>query len=166
MRETGDVISTDEFRALHPYTSFPILLPTGLLDSFGADPVLNGVQPDLTEDQYSVFIGVEEISGIWFTKFEARDMTEEELASRLADRRRSMVVTPLQAKAALLQAGLLDDVEAIISDPSTDRMVVLAWNNALEYRRLSPMITGLTSVLGWSDEQLDGLFNNAANITI
>lgn len=75
---------------------------------------------------------------------------------------RNWVVTPFQAKAALLDAGLLDDIEALMADLATDRTVVLAWNNVTEFRRLSPMVAGIASALGWSDEQLDGLFEAAA----
>ena len=80
-------------------------------------------------------------------------------------RRQTMNVTPFQAKAALLQAALLDDVEALISDPAADPLVKLAWTNALEYRRLSPMVEGIKTALGWTDEQLDSLFEQAALIS-
>ena len=76
-----------------------------------------------------------------------------------------MNVTPFQAKSALLDAGLLDDIEALIADPSTDRVVVLAWNNAIQFERLSPMVAGIATALGWSDEQLDALFAQAAEVT-
>lgn len=80
----------------------------------------------------------------------------------LEELRAQMNVTPFQAKAALLDAGLLDDIEALMSDPATDRTVVLAWNNVTEFRRLSPMVAGIAAALGWSDEQLDSLFAAAA----
>ena len=40
--------------------------------------------------------------------------------------------------------------------------VVLAWNNAIQFERLSPMVAGIATALGWSDEQLDTLFEAAA----
>lgn len=75
------------------------------------------------------------------------------------------VVTPFQAKAALLDAGLLDDIETLMADPTTDRTVVLAWNTVTEFRRLSPMVAGIAAALGWTDEQLDSLFEAAALIS-
>lgn len=165
IRDSGVVVTEDSFRALFPGTSFPQILAPEILDSFGADPVFEGPHPSLTEDQYSVYVGVELIGGYFFTRWEARDMSEEQKAHRLAEKRNTMVVSPFQAKAALLNAGLLDDVEAIIASPDTDRMVVLAWANALEYKRLSPMVASIASSLGWSDSQLDELFIQAAIIT-
>lgn len=165
IRETGAVVYDNEFRAMYPDTSFPPALTVELLNDFGADPVLNGPQPILTENQYAVYVGVEEIDGQWFTKYEARDYTPEEIAQRLQQKREGMNVTPYQAKAALFEAGFLDEVEALIDAPDTDRLIVLAWNNAIEYRRLSPMVSGIASALGWTDEQLDDLFIAAAQIT-
>ena len=73
-------------------------------------------------------------------------------------------VSPLQAKAVLLQQGSLAAVEAYV-ESSTDPLVKLAWTNAIECRRPSPMVAGIASALGWTDEQLDDLFIAAAKIT-
>lgn len=74
------------------------------------------------------------------------------------------VVTPFQAKAALLQAGLLPSVEAAIE--AADPVVRLAWEYALEFRRTSPAVQGLAQAMGWTEEQLDGLFEMAATIEV
>ena len=58
IRETGAVVYDNEFRALHPNTSFPLVLSAELLNDFGADPVFEGPQPELTADQYSAYTGV------------------------------------------------------------------------------------------------------------
>lgn len=73
-------------------------------------------------------------------------------------------VTPYQAKAALLAAGLLNDVLALVNDPATDPVVVLAWNNAQSFERLSSMVAGIATALGLTNEQLDDLFETAAAI--
>lgn len=75
-------------------------------------------------------------------------------------------VTPFQAKAALLQSGLLDDVEALIANPATDPLVKLAWNTALAFERESPSILGIANALGWSDSDLDTLFVTASEIKV
>ena len=74
------------------------------------------------------------------------------------------IVTPFQAKAALLLQGLLGDVEALVSDPATDPLVKLAWTTALEFRRTSPAILGIAQAMGWTEAQLDDLFTLAAGI--
>lgn len=82
------------------------------------------------------------------------------------ERRRSMAVTPLQAKVALYNAGLLDEVENYVNDRSTDIVVKLAWSNAIQYERLSPMILSIGSTLGLTPEQIDALFDEAAEVSV
>ena len=74
-------------------------------------------------------------------------------------------VTAFQAKAALLQADLLDDVEAMMTDPATPRIVKLAWSEALTFERQSPTVRSLGSALGLNDSALDDLFIAASGIT-
>lgn len=74
-------------------------------------------------------------------------------------------VTAFQAKAALLQADLLNDVEAMMADPETPRIVTLAWTEALHFERQSPTVQSLGSALGLDDAALDSLFVAAAGIS-
>ena len=76
----------------------------------------------------------------------------------------TLIVSRFQAKAALLQAGLLDDVEAMMSDHQADPIAKLAWQDAIEFRRYSPALTGVATALGWTDAQLDQLFIAASQI--
>lgn len=75
-----------------------------------------------------------------------------------------LVVTPFQAKAALLQAGLLNDVETVIQ--TSDELTQLAWNTALEFKRYSPAILSIAESLNWSDSLLDSLFISAYEIQV
>jgi hypothetical protein len=81
IRDTGQVMTESEFRSLHPDTSFPPQLTAELLDSFGADPVLNGPQAQPTRYQVSFRDGVEEVNGQWFTKFSVADMDADAIVS-------------------------------------------------------------------------------------
>ena len=74
-------------------------------------------------------------------------------------------VSPLQAKAVLLQEGSLNAVEAFVN-AATDPLVKLAWTNAIEYRRESPLLLAIAQSMGWSDSDLDLLFIEAAKIEI
>lgn len=105
------------------------------------------------------------VGGVWVQTWAVESATPEEITQRLEQKRQSMVVSKFQGKAALLAAGILPDVEALVADPATDPLVVLAWQDVTEFRRLSPMIAGIASALGWSDEQLDDLFESAALIS-
>jgi hypothetical protein len=165
IRETSAVVYDNEFRAMHPNTSFPAVLSVELLNDFGADPVLEGPQPTLTADQYAVYDGViQDSNGNWMTSYVAVDYTAEEIAAKVEQWRSSASCTPFQGKAALFQAGLLDDVEALITDAATDTLTKLAWANAIEWKRNSPMITSLSTALNMADTQVDDLFKAASQI--
>lgn len=75
-----------------------------------------------------------------------------------------LVVSPFQAKAALLQAGVLDDVETLLAN--ADQLTQMAWNEALEFRRYSPAVLNIATALNWTDEFLDNLFINAFEIKV
>jgi len=81
----------------------------------------------------------------------------------LRKRRESMKVTCYQAKAALLNAGLLDSIESAIA-ASEDPLLKLAWAEA-SFDRLSPFAGKMLELTGLTDTQLDDLFDAAANIT-
>ena len=66
------------------------------------------------------------------------------------------------AKAALLQAGLLDAAEHAVAQ--ADPVTQLAWAEAVEYRRTSPAIAAIGAALDLTDEDIDELFVAAAGI--
>lgn len=74
------------------------------------------------------------------------------------------VVTRFQARAALHLAGLLTTVEALMTDPQTDMLARLAWQDAQEFRRQSPTVLSMAAALGLTDAQLDALFTTAAGV--
>jgi hypothetical protein len=86
VRETGQVITEQEFRRLHSNTSFPQVLTPEILDNFDVDPILEGPQAQTTPPyEISVRQGIEEINGQWFTKYvvgpnftDTEDKTAEE----------------------------------------------------------------------------------------
>lgn len=86
--------------------------------------------------------------------------TERELDKR----REGMVVSRFQARAILRKMGVRDQVDALVADPETDPLVVDAWNDAQEFRRTSPTIAMFAGELGLSDEQVDEMFEQAAQI--
>lgn len=73
-------------------------------------------------------------------------------------------VSRFQAQAALYQAGLLDDVEALMMNPATDPIARLAWVNAQEFKLTSPTIEAVRPALGLTVEQLYDMFRFAATI--
>lgn len=99
IRETGAVVTSSEFRAMHPNTGFPQVLVEEILDAFGADPVFNGPQAQPTRYQVAYRDGVEQVNGKWYTKFAVADMgdeakaalDEQQAASIRAERSRRLV---------------------------------------------------------------------------
>jgi hypothetical protein len=75
------------------------------------------------------------------------------------------VVSRLRAKAALLQAGLLDQANAAVA-ASNDTMLQLAWAEAAEFRRDNVYIAQLAQTLGLTSVQVDDLFVAAYQIQI
>jgi len=74
-------------------------------------------------------------------------------------------VSPYQARAALDDIGLLDEVETLLTNPATPKKAKLAWLHAQEFRRDSPTVLAMSAQLGLTEEQLDALFIAAAQIT-
>lgn len=74
------------------------------------------------------------------------------------------VVSRFQARAALLAAGLLDQVEALMANESTPAIAKLAWADAQEFKRNSPTVNALAASLQLTEAQLDELFTAAATI--
>lgn len=83
-------------------------------------------------------------------------------AEILAAERAGMVISRMQARIALHNAGLLSMVEAAVA--AADPFVKIAWADAQEFRRNSPTIASLAGAVNLSPEQLDDLFRAAALI--
>lgn len=64
-------------------------------------------------------------------------------------------ITPRQARLALLNIGLLDDIEAMVAN---DRAMQIWWEYSLEINRDNEHILSAQTALNLTDEQLDNLF--------
>lgn len=90
----------------------------------------------------------------------------EKPANPINDIRETMVVSVFQGTAALLNAGLLNDVEAFFNSVNATPLQKLAWERVVVFERLSPLVISMGQMLNLTDEQLDQLFIEAAAITI
>jgi hypothetical protein len=68
----------------------------------------------------------------------------------------------MQAELALLDAGLLADVESAVA--ASPERVQRAWHRSTQLRRDSDMVADLATAIGITDAQLDDLFIAAARI--
>lgn len=92
---------------------------------------------------------------------------EAALAGEMTARRAKLVVTMRQARRALLDAGLLDQVDAAIAaiaDATERRQAEIDWEYATTVERLWPWVQALGAALGLSAEALDALFEQAATL--
>ena len=70
IRSTGAVVYEGEFRSMHASTSFPAQLTEEIINALGGDVVFEGPQATGGDHyQYSIYSGVEEIDGKWYTKY-------------------------------------------------------------------------------------------------
>ena len=96
-----------------------------------------------------------------------RKVTQDEIDQRKAEAERArldaITVSRFQAKTALDDAGLLDDIEAYMSSDDVPRRVRLAWQEA-QFKRGSKMINDLAGEFDLSEEKLDELFLAAKEI--
>lgn len=94
--------------------------------------------------------------------WEEREPTDVERAIAAANKRaqRVMVVSMRQAELALLDAGLLDDVELLVMN--LPRAAQIEWKRAQSVERDHPLIAYVQQAKGLTDEQIDDLFTDAA----
>jgi len=158
--------SLTDLRLSHPGTSFPEIITDELAGEFGvvfvnetSIPSYNSETEKLVEKD-PIFQ-----NGQWSRVWEVVQLTQEEIDANNESRRGSMIVSRFQAKTAVYNAGLLDDIESLINNANTDPVIKFAWNDAQEFRRNSPSIALIAQQLNLTDEQLDQLFIDAANIT-
>jgi len=83
IRETGNVVTEQEFRAMFPNTGFPVQLTEEIINDFGGDVVFEGPQASNGDRyQFSMRQGVEQLDGKWYTKYVLgpvfTDYTDEE----------------------------------------------------------------------------------------
>lgn len=70
-------------------------------------------------------------------------------------------ITARQARLVLLQADLLDNVEATLN---TNRAWQIEWEYASEIERSHTLIVAMQQALNLTDEQVDNLFINGAKL--
>ncbi len=76
------------------------------------------------------------------------------------------VVTMRQARLALLSAGVLSAIDAVISGmPSPQKEAAqIEWEYAATVNKHSPLVVGLADGLGLTADQIDELFDNASKL--
>ena len=115
-------------------------------------PEFFGTCPDDADTQVDGVLGVY-LQADWET------MREDEMRARNPVPQQ---VTMRQARLALLSAGLLDDVEAVIS--AAGRAAQLEWEYAAVVDRSNPAVAAVQQQQALTDVQIDDLFREAAKL--
>lgn len=156
--------SLTDMRRANPDVSFPANIPDDLAAEFNVFPVVEVTPPSYNPDtQNLVWVDPGYANGVWTQQWRVDDMTPEEIAARIAAWRAGASCKPFQGRVALSNAGLLTQVETAIQ--SADDKTKIAWEYAILWERMSPMILALASALGLTEAQVDNLFKQAAEIT-
>lgn len=96
------------------------------------------------------------------------EMTEDEIIElqRMDAEKRAVVLvptmlTPRQARLALLGVGLLDEVETLLA---SDKAMQIWWEYSLDIQRNHEHIVTIGGALGLTETQLDDLFIEGAKL--
>ena len=125
------------------------------------------------DDANQRWIAVEDLSTIARFGFTAEDFPQApkpefpEWVPLPQEPSKVRLVSMRQARLALLQAGLLTQVEtaiAAIGDAGQRAAVQIEWEYATEVNRSHPWVQTLGAALGLSAEDLDALFEQAATL--
>lgn len=95
-----------------------------------------------------------------FEPWYSDEAIEKEVAKR-KEELKVKSVTPRQARLKLIEADLLDNLEAIIE---TNRAWKIEWEYATVVKRDSPLIEAVTNQAGLTSEQIDELFMEASKL--
>ena len=115
-------------------------------------PEFFGTCPDDADPQVDGVLGV-------YSQADWETMREDEMRARNPVPQQ---VTMRQARLALLSAGLLDDVEAVIS--AAGRAAQLEWEYAAVVDRSNPAVAAVQQQQALTDVQIDDLFREAAKL--
>lgn len=152
-----------DLRRDYPNVSFPAEPSESTLVEYGVYPVKPTPRPS---GDVVVEVDPKLQSGMWVQAWSVRDYTPEEADAQLAEYRSGLQCSMRQARLALLQQGLLSQVEAAIAAmPEPDKSAVtIEWEYAHVVDRNSPWMSAMAAALGLTDEQLDGLFELALTL--
>lgn len=167
---TGEYpLTADDIKSRLPNTLFshPFIPPVGYAE------VLQTPMPDWKPAIEHCIEGAPEFTqGVWKRSWiierlysdpsaEATALAAHEAKALLAWREQT-TCTPFQGRIALSNAGLLANVLTAIE--GADEKTKVAWEYALEWKRMSPMIATLGAALNITDAEIDDLFKAASQI--
>jgi len=170
----GSLFTESEIKALNPNTSFP----TPFVAPSDYTVVFETPMPTVGELQAAYQYGTElDSKGNRVVKWLVRDMFSdyvngegvtvtkaEQEAEYLEAQRKALVpqmLTPRQARLALLAVGLLDEVDTLLDGT---KAMQIWWEYSLDIQRNHEHIVTIGGALGLTETQLDDLFIEGAKL--
>lgn len=147
---------TDLMRA-NPNVSFPRDMTGFDASDWHCYPVQDTAPPE-APGKVAQRIMAELVDGVWHERWELVDAPPAPVPA---------AVTMRQARLVLLQAGLLDQVDAVIAaiaDPAERAAAEITWEYSTEVERHNLLVEQLAAAFDLTDEQIDDMFRQAATL--
>lgn len=162
---TESKVSLVAIKQQHVDISFPRQPSDEYLATLGYEPLNYDTRP--VADVVTEGVIEQREDGHWYQAWESRSYTQTELDQQLANKRAGMRVTKRQGRQQMILMGVIGDIEsaiAAIADPTERMMVQSFWDDSTEYERMHPKMIQLAQAIGFTDEQLDQAFIEAAKL--
>jgi len=147
--------SAAQLRLDNPNISFPRNMSEEQLTEFGVYIV--DIEPDPVFDKDTQRVLISKVptyeNGRWVLKKMVEAYTKPKYVPT--------VLTPRQARLALLGVGLLDEVETLLAN---DKAMQIWWEYSLDIQRNHEHIVTMAGALGLTEVQLDELFIEGAKL--
>lgn len=140
----------------NPNTSYPANMPSAALATLGVLWVYDSdIPPHDANTQTVDEVAPEFVNGRVERRWTVRNLTAQELKARVPAQ-----VTMRQARLALLQYGVLAQVNAALAAmPGAEGEAArIEWEYAQEVRRDAPLVAGMAQALWLTEADLDSLF--------
>lgn len=144
----------------YPNTSFPDNMTPEFLAGYHVYAVQQMPQPPYDKLQQKVVEAIpSKVAGVWQQQWSVVEMTPEEQAHALLVARNAAALSPAQFRIALFDRLWLDRVNEYINREETPEQTKIMYNYATVFERMNPLLLQLAVDMGFSDAQLDDLFN-------
>lgn len=147
----------------NPQVSFPREMPDERLADWGVYRVAKVEQPVYDPETQALEEGQPvQVEGIWTQVWNVRSLTTEELKSRVPGS-----ISRRQAKQLLIQLGQIESIQNIIDaveDPIEKQLLQSWWDDSQTFERHHPTVIEISSLLGWSEQDLDDMFIEASKL--
>lgn len=184
VRETGGVHTQGEIRRMNANVSLPRVWTQATLEGLGVDPVLEGSKPEAGEYEVVVKDTVQQVGGNWTQTYKTAPMftatadatVDEQIAeyeaNKLAQKRRSLSASNENLRLQLDQIGVYGVMSAAVTtlDANAEFEGVdvtpyaIHWGYATTINRLDDWVLEVAQAAGITDEQLDDVFEAAAEL--